>query len=688
MNHYRHDITGLRAVAVLAVVFAHCAPSLVPGGVLGVDVFFVISGFVITRSIGTRARDTGALRFLAQFYARRFSRLGPALLLNVAVVSIVFCLFQSFPKEGLTTGVASLFGVSNIYLAYKGLDYFAQSAQLNPFTQTWSLGVEERFYLIYPLYAFVFLFSSRGRLTRWFAPVTVGVLTLSLIGYFFEYSDNAVLAFYLAPFRFFELAFGCLLARLPARFGETSELSPFVLPVAFVVLLGSFIIGAASTPVELTLCVVASGLLVVFGGGPTPLGRLLESGPAQYVGRLSYSLYLWHWPVLAIARLTVGVTPQLAPFELTAMFGLAHLSRRFVECRWIDRPLALNPARSFALGAGAIGALTLVLLLLAYPLEGRLFVGEKAPLRARGSGSMTGSFKSSAGGTWNGDKCVLASTIDVGRPFNLADCTIGAPGAARRVLVIGNSFAVAFLRGVTPIAHDPRYRVSLIASYGAAAVPGVSVQPAFRTMSADYWTRIIPAAFAKLEPGDVVLLVTDLTFLESGDKSPYAVRDTTAFLRGLAKLSADLHERGATLAVLWGVPPLALANCTPEQAMPQWFASGATACKFYTRPAARARMARLGADLIRLEDEGAIRLVDVFDALCPGETCGFFAPDGTTLFRDEYGHVSEEGADRSASLIVGQLLGSGTAFRSRRAVDVEGTPATLTAIHLGARSNN
>ena len=147
---YRPDIDGWRAVAVVAVVAHHFDKTWLPGGYLGVDMFFVISGFVITLSLLSRKVETFR-SYLAEFYARRVRRLLPALIACVLVTSIAVWFVDPAPRQSIGTGIAALFGVSNILLTVQDVDYFSRSTELNAFTHTWSLGVEEHFYLFFPL---------------------------------------------------------------------------------------------------------------------------------------------------------------------------------------------------------------------------------------------------------------------------------------------------------------------------------------------------------------------------------------------------------------------------------------------------------------------------------------------------------------------------------------------------------
>jgi peptidoglycan/LPS O-acetylase OafA/YrhL len=182
-GRYRPEIDGLRAFAVIAVIINHFNKDLLPSGYLGVDIFFVISGYVITSSLAGRG-SRNFLDFLIGFYERRIKRLVPALVVFVLITSVFISLFNPDPGGALGLGWKSLFGVSNISLYRSSTDYFAQSTELNPFTHTWSLGVEEQFYLLFP---FLIWFSGFGQQNANGARnlfIWVGALTMtSLIGF-------------------------------------------------------------------------------------------------------------------------------------------------------------------------------------------------------------------------------------------------------------------------------------------------------------------------------------------------------------------------------------------------------------------------------------------------------------------------------------------------------------------------
>ena len=203
---YRPEIDGLRAFAVLAVIINHFNKEILPGGYLGVDIFFVISGFVITSSIYKRP-SKNFKDFISGFYERRIKRLVPALLFFVLITGVVICLFNPRPIFSIRTGIASLFGVSNIYLFKQSTDYFAQTTELNIFTHTWSLGVEEQFYFIFPFVVWLSGFGKKAKNGSRNLFLIVGALTvISLIRFIYLYPINQPAAYFLMPTRFWEMA--------------------------------------------------------------------------------------------------------------------------------------------------------------------------------------------------------------------------------------------------------------------------------------------------------------------------------------------------------------------------------------------------------------------------------------------------------------------------------------------------
>lgn len=346
---YRPEVDGLRALAVIAVIINHFNKDIFPSGYLGVDIFFVISGFVITSSLaGHFSKDIGD--FLTGFYTRRIKRLVPALVLFIVINGILICLFNPTPGVSLKTGLAALFGSSNLYLLKESTDYFAASTELNVFTHTWSLGVEEQFYILFPL---IVWFTGFGRLTANGSKnlfVTIGILAvLSFFSFVYLYQTNQPAAYFLMPTRLWELGAGCLLflgLKHSDMFLRTLRIiPPLVVTTAIIMVLFTPLRFAVSATVAVVLLTV---ILIGCLRSGTVAYSLFTYKPLVYIGQISYSLYLWHWGVLSISRWTIGIYWWTVPIQVAIMMIFAIASYKYVEVplrqsNWLlPRPRAIG----------------------------------------------------------------------------------------------------------------------------------------------------------------------------------------------------------------------------------------------------------------------------------------------------------------------------------------------------------
>ena len=367
----RPDIQGLRAVAVLLAVAFH-AGLHVPGGFVGVDVFFVISGFVITGMIQREMSSTGRFRF-GKFYLRRFKRLTPALALMVAVTMILtFLLLSPFgtQQQAAQTGIGAMLLVANFVIARSTGDYFAPPAGSNPLLHTWSLSVEEQFYLMFPaVLIFGWMLSHRARRIPWIRGrqipwVTVLVGTAALISFWLAMagvsalgplapSTKYLVGFY-GPFtRAWEFAVGALLALVATsrslRSGRHAQVAAW-LGAGLLAASASMINGATPFPGPWTLLPVGGTLLLIAAGThhTTWVNRALALSAMAKVGDWSYSIYLWHWPLRVFA---VYLWPQ-APFAAVLAVTLSILPA-VASYRWVEQPIRrlppLTPRRTFGL---------------------------------------------------------------------------------------------------------------------------------------------------------------------------------------------------------------------------------------------------------------------------------------------------------------------------------------------------
>ena len=331
-SKYRPEIDGLRAFAVVAVIINHFNKDLLPSGYLGVDIFFVISGYVITSSLADR-QSKNFLDFLTGFLERRIKRILPALALFVFCMGTVICIFAPGQLGTIRTGALSLIGASNLYLWVQSTDYFGQSSEVNIFTHTWSLGVEEQFYLIFP---FLIWFSGFGQQSAKGAKnlfFWVGSLTIaSLISFIYLYQVNQPAAYFLMPPRFWEMATGSLIFigfQKRAKIEQALEQVPPLLVVAVMVGV-MFLPTEAAVPATISI-VALSAILVACLKKETAAYDFFTLENVVYLGLISYSLYLWHWGVLVISRWTIGIHWWSIPFQVAAILMLSEASYGFVE---------------------------------------------------------------------------------------------------------------------------------------------------------------------------------------------------------------------------------------------------------------------------------------------------------------------------------------------------------------------
>lgn len=532
---YRPDVDGLRAVAVLPVLFFHAGVERFSGGFVGVDVFFVVSGYLITSIILAEIR-AGTFTYLG-FYERRVRRIFPALFLVMAV-SVPLGLFVLVPEHlqdfGQSVIAAALF-VSNFFF-YLEDGYFEGPADLHPLLHTWSLAVEEQFYLLVPLLLTL--------LVRWRVSVAAALLGLAGLSFAFsvwQLAHNPSAAFYLLPARFWELMLGAVLAAavLPAlRSGALAAagvLAGLLAIAAAVFLFDEFTAfpGAAAL-----LPCVGTALVIHCGRTSNPLSVLLGSAPLRGIGLLSYSLYLWHFPLMVFARhLLIRPFNSLEIVLLLALtFGLSLLSWRYVEQPFRARSatgavrIARRPLFRFAavvmLAAVAFGLFT--------------DLSDGAPDR----------FASDA-------RAYLAANDDRDTSCLRAGkhCELGDPSRAPSYIVWGDSHAGALLPPFRALSDA--YRVTGLARLRGGCLPSIGFRSTTQVIAASCAAANEAGLAAALEPGiEAVFLAGRWTMMveqsmfgfESGQ--PHGMLDATGELEGAHSRAVLEKVLGQTLAQL------------------------------------------------------------------------------------------------------------------------------------------
>lgn len=349
---YRADIDGLRAIAVLSVIIYHLSRSLLPGGYLGVDIFFVLSGFLITSIIWHEAK--GGQFSIVRFYDRRIRRIMPAVLLLLFVTTLAaVALLLSADLIGYGKSlVATLAFVANVYF-WQDTDYFSRAAEEKPLLHMWSLGVEEQFYIIFPLIlAFLARFWQRGALPT-IAVLTIGSLAVNGLA---QFAGGGSPAFFLLPTRTWELGFGALLALLPSQAVPRSTMAGLAAVSGVLLVVVGIVHPMQVSPLVPVAAptVIGAAMLILAGQHDSPIvNQLLCLRPLVFVGLISYSLYLWHWPIIVFSR--YYLVRELNFTEMAAALGLM-IACAIISWRFVERPFRSNtmPIRTvrYAMGAG------------------------------------------------------------------------------------------------------------------------------------------------------------------------------------------------------------------------------------------------------------------------------------------------------------------------------------------------
>lgn len=562
---YRSDIDGLRAIAVIAVIINHFDKRLLPGGFLGVDLFFVISGYVITASL-VRNRVENLWSFLIGFYMRRIRRLVPALASMVAVVSVLICLVNPNPGLSLQTGLASLIGFSNLLLYKLKTDYFAGSTELNVFTHTWSLGVEEQFYLLFPILFWVSGYGSSQQKSgrNLFTQVMAWLALASLLCFVWLKISRPDAAFFLLPSRFWEMAVGSILFAHQFKFQSRLWASTSAW-LSLMTIIVCFFVPARSSLFSTPLIVLA--LVALIGSLPAQqrLSRTLSEAQLAGVGMISYSLYLWHWPVLALSRWTIGIHWWSIPFQILLIYGLAQASYN-----WIEKPLryaswTARPAPSFLLGILFITSATAVLTLLALPLKGKMFIGKQNKIK-------------------NEYLSLVEPTISICNFFETpsvvgvipSSCGFPAQPGRPTVYLLGDSHIHQFRSAIGAYARQKGY--GLTGVWGNAcpfpALPKYAYPGNERKI--DCIRRVLKIErliFATVRKGDIVFIGDYLTSyfneISQATQQDRALLEYSARLRSTAD---QLIDRGATVILYMNAPRFpGLEGMSEGFCYPQWF---------------------------------------------------------------------------------------------------------------------
>jgi peptidoglycan/LPS O-acetylase OafA/YrhL len=637
---YRPDIDGLRAIAVVLVILCHAEIAPFAGGYIGVDIFFVISGYLITRLI---FEDLDADRFsFREFYLRRARRIIPALgvmVLATAGAGSVLVLPQHL--ESFSDSILAVcFFVSNIFFQNQAADYFEQTTlPTQPLLHTWSLGVEEQYYLVFPVLAFaLWRWAKRSQYETPYKTVGKWFLRIGYLSFFLSLllmNSYPVAAFYGLPSRFWELLVGSFLACEHFQKKEFSARKSAILSsVGGFLILGSAVTYSARTPfpgfAALAPCLGAALVLWTGQNHLAPLHRFLSSRPLRTVGALSYSLYLWHWPIGVFCKSPVtlyylGWNPGV-PIGWMITLGAAWLSWKYVECP--IRQISIQRLLRLPFLAGS-SALVVAILGLATLLKNQAVEFSPKELQSL--------FDKKPGYlTWEGN----IDPADSRKHGGDGGRKLGIQNQQPSFILLGDSFATMWAPAVDKKAAHAGAAGILVAKSGCPPLRKIrTLGPACRRL-AD-----LQIEFVKSSPVKTIFLAINWrhTNLMDPDDQGHTLE---------AALEATLLELGSAKKNVYVVLTPPGSRLGPYQDAIRSLHDHKRAV--HERAPASDSLVRRDLEILaELKKKYPFHFVDPGDKLCDDKGC-LVAVGGKPLYADNF-HLSDFGAD-FASVIFSQLL--------------------------------
>ncbi|WP_420111368.1 acyltransferase family protein [Pseudactinotalea sp.] len=676
---FRPDIEGLRAVAIGLVLLYHGGLDQLTGGFVGVDVFFVISGFLITGLLIREIEKSGRIS-LARFYARRAKRLLPATAVVLVVTAFLTWLTVSV-IDWRTFGtdiVAAALYVVNWQLAARSVDYLAEDVGVSPVQHFWSLAVEEQFYIVWPLLLVVIAWWVRRRAAaRLRAVMTLGILVIvlpSLAYSVYLTSTGPATAFFVTPTRLWELGIGAFVAIGSAIWPRLPRIGAAVLGWAGLLAIGlSGLVFSSSTPwpgyhaLAPTLG-TAAVIVAGFAAGKAGPAVLLSWRPAVWIGGLSYSLYLWHWPLLIAATAYWG--------ELGTKKGLLVMAVAFIPAylcyRFVENPIRFAPSLSasnrYTLSLGAtftlIGVVAGLVLSLAVPSTAtRPDDGAGGSDEALGAAVLEPDAPATSGGDGTAESLAevewfTPAALDA--PDDVPDayeqgcqvaqdspdpvlCEYGDPESDTVVAVVGDSKILQWESAFEEIATERGWRVVSMTKSACVFGPNSNSRQGGVYTECTEWSATVLTQLLELQP-DVVLT-------SQGARTGYApgAEEPTeqAMVDGIADYWGTLIENDIRVGVVLEVPepPGNVWECVAEN--PDDIAT----CAFPTDEGIDGSAAAVQTEAA--ERVGA-EIIDYTDIICPSTVCPPVI--GNVLVWRQGGHITDTYVRTASGLMREQLI--------------------------------
>lgn len=653
---FRPDIEGLRAIAVGGVVAFHFGMSDLPGGFIGVDIFFVISGYLITRHLMQEIDCCGTVD-LWRFYGRRARRLLPASLLVIAV-TLAAGYFILAPSEQQLYAKGALFASSyviNLWLLRWSFDYFAADTANNPFLHFWSLSVEEQFYLLWPA---LLLLAAR------FRPGEKGMVLFLGVAAVVSFAASAWMtvvsqpwAFYFSPLRAWEFAVGGLVSFAVAeRWASGFRFSPAMGWAGIGLIAATYLTVSETDPFPGFIALVpvsGTAMLLLSGARRSAAGpaALLSLPPFQWTGRLSYSLYLWHWPVIVYATILwpdLSLAGRLTCLLVTV--ALSYLSYRFVE-----NPVRLNGW----LSAGSARSLGLAALLTSLGVTLSYGASQIAARSVDPNQKLIAESAARSSSAREIDTNCVAS-LEQTKPRS---CSLGASQPRKTIVLFGDSHADHWSTPLAKVAEANNWRVVtyLKSSCSVAAVPTWNVRLMRAYSECDAWRKSAMKEIAELKPDTVIVAQFSYSYVENdvnGGLDHLVSRNVWA--EGLRASLKALRDTNAEVVLLRDVPvhKSYLDRCVARSL---WQGRKSSVCDTPRNEAIDERVSQ--AEQAATAGLAGVRYVDLTELFCNDVTCPAMI-GGKLTFRDRH-HIATPYAATLAGSMQRAIFGNQVAAHWR-----------------------
>lgn len=663
---FRPDLEGLRGLAVLLVVGCHCGISWCAGGFVGVDVFFVLSGYLITGLLAAEYRLTSRID-LPGFFARRARRLLPECLLVLLATMVAACTLLA-PQEIASTGRAAAaagFYASNLFFDHTAADYFAPHVEENPLLHTWSLGVEEQFYLVWPL---LLLLVNRGphRIVRSIL-ILSALCALSFICSLYSTAAVPTFAFYELPARGWEFAAGGLLALLPtsrmSAANSAAAASGFI-GIAMIVGTAVLVKGGTGFPGWVAVFPVAGALATLHAGANGPrraVSALLSAAPLQFLGARSYSWYLWHWPFVVFAGvLFPGIT-----FGGKVVAAIASLLAATATYHLVERPVRTNAylgARSgLSLGIAAGATLLTVVASWTWVMVARQQLAVDAKFQAIGAatadfGKLPKDCRSEG----------LSSDVNV--------CAFGASVAPHVLVLFGDSHAMQWFDPVRTATDLEGWRLVVIVRPGCAASDIDSRRSSAIEDHCRQWRTRAIERILEMHP-EAVVMASYIAATPRGDFMTGSHMTTEEVRSGTRRTLDKFARRGIPVVVMRDtpLPPFNIPACIARRVAGKLGAG--ESCDFDSSVALNAPA--YSAEQTAADGLADIHFLDMNDLICPGKSCPA-TEHQVLIYRDE-NHLTGTYAQSLAPIVRTRLfrLLRRSQSASRASQRILGKPETL-----------